>query len=110
MRKRLEQAGVAPRDTDAASLGSLPHLGPAPITLEVGTAGLAIYLFADSTARHRAGATLDSAQYVAPGRDLTMTSKGTAIASDNLLALHFSRREQQRERVADAFLAGPPQP
>lgn len=110
VRKRLEQSGVAPRDTTLASLGELPQLGPAPIALEVGTAGLAVYLFADSMARHSAAATIDTALYVAPGRDLTMASKGTAIASDNLLALHFSRRDQQRERVADALLAGPPQP
>ena len=39
-----------------------------------------------------------------------MQGEATAIENDNLLALLFSRNEQQRERVADALTAGPPQP
>jgi hypothetical protein len=39
-----------------------------------------------------------------------MRGETTAIQNDNLLALLFSRSEQQRERVSDAFMAGPPQP
>jgi hypothetical protein len=32
------------------------------------------------------------------------------IENDNLLALLFSKNEQQIERVSDALTAGPPQP
>jgi hypothetical protein len=39
-----------------------------------------------------------------------MRGETTAIQSDTLLALLFSRSEQQRERVSDALTAGPPQP
>ena len=39
-----------------------------------------------------------------------MLSRATVIQNDNLLALLYSKNEQQRERVSDALMAGPPQP
>jgi hypothetical protein len=110
VRTRLEQAGVAPRTGDAGTLGDLPSLGTTPIVYQVGSAGLAIYLFPDTAARARAGRLLDTARFITPARALSMRGEATAIQSDNLLALLFSRNEQQRERVSDALMAGPPQP
>ena len=107
VRKRLEQSGVAPRDS---TLAELPTVGPTPITYAVGTSALAVYLFADTTARSRAARMLDTAKFVPPSRGLTMRHEATAIENDNLLALLFTQRDQQRERVADALMAGPPQP
>jgi hypothetical protein len=106
--KRLEAAGVAPQKTE--SLSDLPELGAAPTLYKVGRSGLAVYLFADSTARARAARSLDTTRYISAARELTMRGETTAIQSDNLLALLFSRSEQQRERVSDALTAGPPQP
>ena len=106
--KRLEAAGVAPQM--AESLPDLPSLDATPTLFTVGRSGLAIYLFADSVARARAGRTLDTVKYVSGARELTMRGETTLIQNDNLLALLFSRNEQQRERVSDAFMAGPPQP
>lgn len=106
--KRLEAAGVAPQKT--GSLPDLPTLDAAPLLYKVGRSGLAVYLFADSTARARASRTLDTTKYVSAARELTMRGETTAIQNDNLLALLFSRSEQQRERISDAFTAGPPQP
>ncbi len=108
MVKRLESAGVAPQTTK--SLPDLPSLGATPALFTVGTAGLAIYLYADSTARARAARTLDTTRYVSAAKELTMRGEATSIQNDNLLALLFSRSEQQRERVSDALTAGPPQP
>jgi hypothetical protein len=110
VRTRLDQAGVAPRTADAGALGDLPPLGTTPIVYQVGSAGLAIYLFADTTARSRASHSLDTTRFIGPARALSMRGEATAIESDNLLALLFSRNEQQRERVSDALTAGPPQP
>jgi hypothetical protein len=107
---RLDQAGVAPRTADAGALGDLPTLGTTPIIYQVGSAGLAIYLFPDTTARARASHVLDTTRFIGPARPLSMRGEATAIQSDNLLALLFSRNEQQRERVSDALTAGPPQP
>ena len=39
-----------------------------------------------------------------------MRSQASVIENDNLLALLFSKNEQQIERVSDALTAGPPQP
>jgi hypothetical protein len=76
----------------------------------VGTNGLAVYLYADSTARRQAAAGLDPARFIAPSAALTMRHEATAIQNDNLLAILYSQRDQQRERVSDALMAGPPQP
>jgi hypothetical protein len=106
--KRLESAGVAPQK--ASELPDLPDLGARPTLFKVGRSGLAVYLFADSTARGRAARTLDTLHYVSAAKELTMRGETTAIQNDNLLALLYSRSEQQRERVSDALMAGPPQP
>lgn len=105
--KRLEAAGVAPQP--ATALPDLPSLGPSPALYTVGHSGLAVYLYPDSAARSRAAKSLDTARYVSPATTLTMRGETTAIQNDNLLALLFSRNEQQRERVSDALTAGPPQ-
>jgi hypothetical protein len=104
---RLEQAGAAPRPGTRASL---PKLGVAPTVYLVGNAELALYLFPDPASRARAARALDSTQFVSPATALSMRGEATAIQSDNLLALLFTRREQQRERVSDALSAGPPMP
>jgi hypothetical protein len=108
VRKRLEAAGVAPQT--APELPDLPDLAPKPLLFKVGKSGLAVYLFADSVARARAARTLDTLHYVSAAKELTMRGETTAIQNDNLLALLYSRSEQQRERVSDALTAGPPQP
>ena len=106
--RRLESAGVAPQR--AESLDDLPEVGPAPLKFKVGRSGLAVYLFPDSAARAGAGRKLDTLRYISAAKELTMRGETTAIQNDNLLALLYSRSEQQRERVSDALTAGPPQP
>jgi hypothetical protein len=107
VRERLERSGLAPRDS---SIAELPSLGPSPTVFRIGKGGLAVYLFADSTTRARAATRLDTVTFVAAERPLTMLARATVIQNDNLLALLFSKNEQQRERVSDALMAGAPQP
>jgi hypothetical protein len=107
VRYRIERAGLAPFDSVVES--GLPALGPKPIVYRVNKAGLAIYLFADSVARVNAVRQLDSVRFVASSLPLTIRSEATVIQNDNLLALLFSKNDHQRERVADALTAGPPQ-
>jgi hypothetical protein len=107
VRQRLERSGLAPRDSNSTDL---PALGPAPAVFRVGRGGLVVYLFADSVTRARAATRLDTVTFVAAERPLTMLSRATVIQNDNLLALLYSKNEQQRERVSDALMAGPPQP
>jgi len=105
---RLEASGLAPQlDT---SQTDLPELGVPPTRYMVGRSSLAVYLFADTTARARAARSLDSTKFIAPTAALSMRGEATAVQNDNLLALLFSRNDLQRERVSDTFVAGAPQP
>jgi hypothetical protein len=106
---RLEQSGLAPQIA-TEKLDDLPSLPGTPTSFHVGNSGLAIYLYADSAARHRAAATLDTMKFIPPSKPVGMRGEATVIANDNMLALLFSRNEHQRERVADAITAGAPQP
>jgi hypothetical protein len=107
VRERLVRSGLAPRDTTREAL---PTLGVAPVVYRLGRGGLAVYLFADSVARVRAATTHDSVKFVRGSRAPTVLSQASVIENDNLLALLFSKNEQQIERVSDALTAGPPQP
>ena len=107
VRERLVRSGLAPRDT---SRESLPALGPKPVVYRLGRGGLAVYLFDDTLARARAATRLDTVKYARGSRGPTMFTEAMVIENDNLLALLFSKNEQQIERVSDAFMAGPPQP
>ena len=109
LRIRLEQSGLAPAIT-AEKVGDLPTIGSAPVSFQVGNAGLAVYFFSDSMDRRRAAARLDTTKFIPPSRAVGIHGEATFIQSDNLLALLFTRNEHQRERVADAISAGPPQP
>ena len=105
---RLEQSGLAPQSgTD--KIGDLPKLDVKPVTLSLGNAGVAVYLYADTVSRHRAGLSLDTAKFIAQTRPISMKAETTLIQNDNVLMLLFSKNEHQRERVADAITAGPPQ-
>jgi hypothetical protein len=108
VKSRLDAAGVAPQ-LDSGKL-DLPPLGVTPTVYMVGKSALAVYLYADVAARERAARALDSTRFIAPAAALTMRGETTAIQNDNLLALLFSRNDQQRERVSDALMAGAPQP
>ena len=107
VRERLVRSGLAPRDT---SRDALPSLGPKPVVHRLGRGALAVYLFDDSATRARAASRLDTVKYVRAPHPPTMLSEATVIENDNLLALLFSKNEQQIERVSDALMAGPPQP
>jgi len=105
VKKRLEMTGLVPRDSVIADT---VRLGPTPIVYVAGGSAIAVYLFPDSTARRHAAATLDSTKFIAPEAALTMRHEATAIQNDNLLAILYTQRDQQRERVSDALMAGAP--
>lgn len=109
LRARLGQSGLAPRST-SEKVGDLPTLPVKPTTLMLGNAGVAFYVFPDTLSRRRAAATLDTAKFIAQTRPVSLKAETTLIENDNLLVLLFSKNEHQRERVADAVTAGPPQP
>jgi hypothetical protein len=106
VKKRLQMSGLAPRDSVIADT---VKLGPTPTVYVAGGSAVAGYLFPDSAARRRAAAALDSTKFISPDAALTMRHEATAIQNDNLLAILYTLRDQQRERVSDALTAGPPQ-
>lgn len=105
VKKRLAMTGLAPRDS---MVSDTVKLGPTPTVYVAGGSAIAVYLFPDSTARRRAAATLDTTKFIAPEASLTMRHEATAIQNDNLLAILYTQRDQQRERVSDALMAGAP--
>ena len=105
VKKRLEMTGLAPRDS---VISDTVRLGPVPIVYVAGGSAIAVYLFPDSVSRQRAAAKLDSTKFIAPDAALTMRHEATAIQNDNLLAILYTQRDQQRERVSDALMAGAP--
>lgn len=88
----------------------LPELEVKPATLMIGSANAAMYFFADTIARRRAAASLDTLKFIPQTKPLGIRQEATVIQSDNAMLLLFSRNEHQRERVSDAITAGPPQP
>ena len=109
IRARLGQSGLVPRTTQE-KVGDLPTLDVKPVTMMLGNAGLAVYVFPDTLSRHRAAASLDTAKFIAQARPVSLKNETTLIQNDNVLVLLFSKNEHQRERVADAITAGAPQP
>ena len=109
LRARLESSGLAPQPT-TESVGELPSIGVTPVKLSLGNAGLAAYFFTDTLSRHKAAASIDTLKFIPQTKPVGVLREGTVIENDNALVLLFSRNEHQRERVADAVTAGPPQP
>jgi hypothetical protein len=69
-----------------------------------------LYVYPDVPARERDQARLDRRKYLAADAPIGMESQPTIVGSVNLIAILHSRNDHQRERVADAIAAGPPQP
>lgn len=109
VKRRLEQSGLAPRDSKDEIEG-LPTLDVKPVKMMIGSANAALYVFADTVARRRAVSSLDTLKFIVYPKPVGMRREGTVIQNDNLLLLLFSFNDHQRERVSDAITAGAPQP
>ena len=109
LRARLESSGLAPQAT-TEQIAELPSVGVTPVVLTLGNASLAAYFFPDTLARRKAAASLDTLKFIPQSKPVGILREGTVIENDNALVLLFSKNEHQRERVADAVTAGPPQP
>ena len=106
---RLERAGLAPK-VDSAAKPEDGALGGQPLVIKIGlNARLEVHLYADTASRVAATTTLDRTQFVNGTQPQTIKRERTLIESANLVALLTSINTHQRERVADALTAGPPQ-
>jgi hypothetical protein len=108
--ERLKRAGLVAR-IDSTKKASEKGLTREGLLVHLGrSADLSVYLYADSNARAADEKQLDRAAYVDPSAPVSIKRERTLIRNGNLLALLTSINDQQRERVANALLAGAPQP
>jgi hypothetical protein len=106
--ERLDRAGLAPRRDSAAV--TEPPLTNRGVLLRIGASELELYFYPNTKSREGEEAKLDRTKYVDYAAPLTIRHEPTLIHSANLLAILHSSNDHQRERVADAITAGPPQP
>jgi hypothetical protein len=106
--ERLDRAGLAPR-ADSGTAALAPFTVPAH-KLHIGSSDMDVMIYPDVAAREANEKRLDRAAYVEYDAPLAMKPLPTIIRSANLIVLLYSRNDHQRERVADALTAGPPQP
>ncbi|MBI5601029.1 MAG: hypothetical protein HY944_05645 [Gemmatimonadetes bacterium] len=106
--QRLVNAGLAPRADD--SLPSHPKLPVAPLGLRVGKAHLLAWIFADSTARLKSSASIDTLTAIPKGQPNPWAEPPMFIVHNNLIAVLVGGSERQRERVRLTIEAGLPAP
>lgn len=107
---RLDRAGLVPRRDTSVNGVDTPPLTLKGTRLKVSRADLDIFVYRDEAARTRESRLLDPTKYLAFDAAQTMQPLPTLIVSANLIAVLHSRNDHLRERVADAIMAGPPQP
>lgn len=88
----------------------MPPFSIAAQRLHLGNSELELFIYRDVAARERDERRLDRTKFVEFDAPLGMQPLPTLIRNANLLAVLHSRNDHQRERVADALTAGPPQP
>lgn len=106
--QRLVNAGLAPRADD--SLPSHPKLPVAPLGLRVGKAHLLAWIFADSVARLKTSAAIDTLTAIPKGQANPWAEPPMFIVHNNLIAVLVGGSERQRERVRLTIEAGLPAP
>lgn len=108
--RRLSQSGLRPV-SEPDSVGRIPGLTGEVLVWRIGRQQLRVVLFADSLVARAAMGTMDSLR-AAPLGDTTVMwpERATLLRSANAIALLLGGTDRTVERVADALLAGPPQP
>ena len=107
---RLERSGFVAK-VDSGAKPKETTLTGKPMVITIGRGGaLEVYVYPDSVARIADGAKLDRAHLVNATAEQTIERERTLIESSNIIGLLTSISSHQRERVSDAFMAGPPQP
>jgi hypothetical protein len=106
---RLERSGFA---VHAESLRAVTN-GPLSIPgkqLPIGRGKIEIYVYADTGSRVRDQRRLDPKQFIPPSMPPSILKQRTMIGNENLIVLMDVAAESYRDRLADAIMAGPPQP
>jgi hypothetical protein len=107
--KSLERAGLNTHADSARPVTEAPLSIPA-VEIPIARGDIRIFLYADSASRKRDAARLDRTQFIRPVQEPGFKRERTIIESANLLVLMNVLHSLNRERIANALLAGPPQP
>lgn len=107
--KAIERAGLNANRDSAKDFTEAPLSIPG-IQIPIARGDLRIFLYADSNSRKRDGAKLDRTQFVLPHQEPGFKRQRTIVQSANLLVLMNVFMSLNRERIANALMAGPPQP
>jgi hypothetical protein len=107
--KGIERAGLNSHADSAKDVAEQP-LSISGFELPLSRGTVRFFIYADSNSRRRDQARLDSTLFVKPPREPGLRGERTLAASANLLALIDVANSRNRERIANAVLAGPPQP
>lgn len=106
--KSIERAGLNSHADSAKDVTERPLSVPG-FELPVSRGKVRVFLYGDSASRRRDQARLDTALFVSPAKDPSMRRR-TLLGSGNLLALMDVMNTRNRERIANALMAGAPQP
>jgi hypothetical protein len=107
--KGLERAGLNTHADSATQVVEKPLSVPA-IEIPIARGHIRIFLYADSNSRRRDAAKLNRKQFILPVQEPGFARERTIIENANLLVLMDVARSLNRERIANAMMAGPPQP
>lgn len=102
--QRLVNAGLAPHPDD--SVPRHPDFGPAPIAYRLGKAHLLVWIYADSVARQRATASLDTLHAIPQGQPNAWAEPPLFVVQNNMLAVIIGGSDRARERIRLAIEAG----
>lgn len=106
--KAIYRAGLNPHGDSAKDVIDKPLSVPG-FELPISKGTLRVFLYADSNSRRRDQAKLDTSLFVSPQKDPSLR-KRTLIPAGNMLVLMDIMNTRNRERIANALLAGAPQP
>lgn len=107
--KGIERAGLNAHRDSAKEVTEEPLSVPG-IQIPIARGDIRIFLYADSNSRKRDAAKLDRALFVLPHQEPGFKRQRTIVQSANLLVLMNVFMSINRERIANAMMAGPPQP
>jgi hypothetical protein len=107
--KSLERAGLNTHADSAQVIVEKPLVVPA-VEIPIARGHIRIFLYADSNSRRRDAAKLDRKQFILAVQEPGFARERTLIENANLLVLMDVARSLNRERIANALMAGPPQP
>jgi hypothetical protein len=106
--KSIERAGLNSHADSSKDVTDAP-LSITGFELPISRGRVRFFVYADSNSRKLDQARLDTALFVSPLKDPSMR-KRTLVSAANLLVLMDVMNTRNRERIANAMMAGPPQP